>query len=413
MPKQKKTSKLRIIIVVIIIIFLLMFLLRLKKNKQQSQNSQDSTIISSNKEIPATYSNLYTTLDEELNAFTATLNTTNKTNVIKGAELLTANTHRGADLLDRKAMAGNILYLDHLQEIGVKGVSVSLMFPVLLNDYPQSEEYWQFYKDLVAEIRRRDLVLHMDIGSVFKEREYSSIQVNYDEVSKEDYIEGKKQIAIRVLKELQPDYLTLVGEPDTEAAILGFTTSADEYSRLVSQVAQEAGASSTLLGAGSGTWDSIEFVEIFAQNPDLDYVDLHIYPLSNGITSYLEQAVKMTNIAKVNGKKVIIGEMWLYKAAPKDLVRGEASTDIFQRDPFSFWSPLDQKMLQTVYDMAEANGIEYVSPFWSQYFFSYLEYDSHKNKPYLQLQSQVNKDAVQNMLEGKISETGAFYKGMK
>ncbi len=413
MAKKKRSSIQRTVLIIGGIILLFVILTGIKKSRTSPRISTESTVVLSDTDVPGAYRDLYEKVGQELDDFAKKQNNADTHKAIKGAELLTANTHRGEDLLKRQAMSGNTLFLDHLQKLGVKGVSVSLQYPILSEDYPQSEEYWQFYKELVAEIRKRDLILHMDIGPIFKEKEYSDAGVDYSSISKEEYLKGKKEIAVRVANELQPDYLTLVNEPDTEAAIVGFSTTAEEYSRFISDIAKDIEGASSLIGAGSGTWDSTEYVNSFVQNPDVDFIDLHIYPLTNGVTDYLHQAVQMTQTAKANGKRVIIGEVWLYKAAPKDLVLGEASTEIFSRDPFSFWSTLDQKMLKTVFDMAEANAIEYVSPFWSQYFFSYLDYDHNKNKSYLKLQSQVNKNAVQNMFEGKISDTGAFYSDLK
>lgn len=62
---------------------------------------------------------------------------------------------------------------------------------------------------------------------------------------------------------------------------------------------------------------------------------------------------------------------------------------------FSFCSPLDQKFLASIVKSAGLKNIEYISPFWTTYFFGYLDYNP--NIAHLscnQLSAMVNKVAA-------------------
>ncbi|MEM2931029.1 MAG: hypothetical protein QW797_09265 [Thermoproteota archaeon] len=60
---------------------------------------------------------------------------------------------------------------------------------------------------------------------------------------------------------------------------------------------------------------------------------------------------------------------------------------------------------------ARVNGIEYVSPFWSTYFFAHVDYNWNTARlSYGESSEMVNREAVKNILAGKPSSTGEFYR---
>jgi len=137
-----------------------------------------------------------------------------------------------------------------------------------------------------------------------------------------------------------------------------------------------------------------------------------MYPLSNGTTNYLQVLISMIETAKKNDKKVVLGEVWLYKASSSEVSERMDHPDVFARDAFSFWAPLDQKLLETVAKVAEAYEVDYIAPFWSKYYFGYLDYAEARQYSNLRLVSETNEVAVEHMKKGRISETGAFYKSL-
>jgi len=69
---------------------------------------------------------------------------------------------------------------------------------------------------------------------------------------------------------------------------------------------------------------------------------------------------------------ITIGEAWLFKngkAGPK-----APFTEIFARDNFSLWSPLDAQFLKLMMGIAQNENISVVAPFFSQYFFAYYTF---------------------------------------
>jgi len=98
---------------------------------------------------------------------------------------------------------------------------------------------------------------------------------------------------------------------------------------------------------------------------------------------------------------VLLDEVWLYKIGaseppPTDF---NGTSEIFKRDNFSFWSPLDVRLLTLVKQFARANGIAYVAPFWTTFFWGYAD----------------NGPATQNLTYGQVAQLAnqASYAGMQ
>ena len=87
-----------------------------------------------------------------------------------------------------------------------------------------------------------------------------------------------------------------------------------------------------------------------------------------------------------------------------------SNAKVFARDPFSFWAPLDQRFLRLISNFARAEKIKLVSPFWTIYFFSYIDYDTGVSQlPYADLVQLVNSTATRSVMNGRFSETGVAY----
>lgn len=355
---------------------------------------------------------LYETLSKRLDRFAASLGAAAEPArpLVFGAELLTANAHRGEALLDTAGWKGNMLYLDRLQQMGVQGVTVQMAYPLLSDGFPRAEDYWAFYRRLSEEVRRRGMTLHIKNGPIFRESEFSGLEVDYDGLTLGAYFAARRKMAVRIARDLRPDYLTIANEPSTESRILGLRIDTAAYLRFVRQTLEAVDRSHTLVGAGSGTWDDIAFVRAFATGSAVDFIDLHIYPISTGRKDLLQAAAAMAELARAHGKRVIVGEFWLYKAFDRELAKGAAAPSIFGRDVFEFWSPLDQKMIETIAKFARAEGVEYVSPYWTKYLFAYLPADDRT----VALSAgerlrEADRAAVASLAKGIVSATGAAY----
>jgi hypothetical protein len=256
--------------------------------------------------------------------------------------------------------------------------------------------------------------LYAETGPAFIGTAYSSIQFDWSDLTLEDYWEGRRSQAVRVAREVRPDYLAVGGEPETEKMLTGFSFGVEEYVASVRETAQAIHDSSdVLVGAGSGSWEDPAFVEALVGEPGLDFINIHVYPLTNGVTDYLERAGEMAEAARAAGKLVILGETSLYKTTPDELRRGMGYSEIYARDAFSFWEPLDAQYVRLIGGLARAWGIEYASFFWSGFFFGYLDYDdSLARLSPSELTVRLNRVQAANIEAGVFTDTGRAYREM-
>ena len=133
-----------------------------------------------------------------------------------------------------------------------------------------------------------------------------------------------------------------------------------------------------------------------------------MYPITG---NYLQKIGTIAEIAKQHEKRMVLDEAWLYKTDKPSADSVAASTEIFRRYLFSFWAPLDQQFLAAMVESALLYGIEYVSPFWTQLFFGYVDYSYETaNLPYNELAPIANRIAGANIISGRLSATGEFYR---
>ena len=371
--------------------------------------------------IPLEFRRLYAELETRLDEFEAEIDSEwdgkPYENLSFLAELLTANGNSGSKLLEFNSIPGSILFLNRLQELGVQGVKLSLAYPLLSPDYPRSDEYIQFYRRIAQEVKRRGMTLFVNLAPSFIDPVLGSGEVDYTGLTFEAFKAGIRQHTEIAISEMQPDFLTVAMEPNTAASNTGLEElrEPDNVTELVNFLLDGLDRQGTLIGAGTGTWEDQAFIEQLSSNTDLDYIDLHIYPLGTPFQDFLRLTIEYADIAKRNGKMVVLGEAWLYKAAEFELVSGGSDAainpDIFRRDVFSFWEPLDQKFLEVISRLGNYKQFEFVSFFWSRYLFGYL--DIAKTDTSLDtdaLLGLANQAAVKNLIAGEISGTGQAYK---
>jgi hypothetical protein len=165
----------------------------------------------------------------------------------------------------------------------------------------------------------------------------------------------------------------------------------------------------TKVAAGIGTWSSTAFVDNLAKNTSLDCIAIHIYPV---LGDYLTKAASIAGTATQYGKKVILDECWLYKTeSPPGTIEG--TTAVYRLDSFSFWTPLDEQFLAGMAKLCRMYGIEYVSPFWANFFFGNLDYTAEgANLTYSETVALSNQVASQNIVDGKRSLLGEYYSSL-
>ena len=365
--------------------------------------------------VPNQYRDLYYTLDSKLGDILSYVNSQwdRKTYPVNFAsELIAANGHRGEELLKPDSIQGVALMIDRLNSLGIKGVKVAVKYSLLKPDFPNSNGYLEFYKKVSQEVKKRNLVLYVATGTAFRDPAFTSLRVDYSGLTFGQLKLDMRQYVDTVLSNLRPDYLTITNEPETQEMNTGLDFSVQNVKELVEYVLDGLDHKGALIGTGSGTWDKIEYFQALAQIPGLDYLDMHIYPINRDFV--VDRTFRMSEIARTSGKRLILSEAWLYKVRDKELGTATATgAQLFARDVFSFWAPLDERFVETVVKLAHLLRVEFCSFFWMQYFYSYLQYDEQKNamKP-TQLFALVNVEAAKNIVSNTLSTTGARFKSL-
>ena len=179
------------------------------------------------------------------------------------------------------------------------------------------------------------------------------------------YQEARAQTAKTVAQIMQPDYMVLMEEPDTEATNSGQTevNTVAGATSMVSQIltsVREAGIPGLKVGAGMGSWYSqyLALTQSLAALP-LDFIDMHIYMIND---DFLSNALTIASTAAAAGKPVAMTECWLYKLRNSELNVLDYN-QIYARNPFNFWEPLDTYFLKTMQKLGNYTQMYFWSPF--------------------------------------------------
>jgi len=361
--------------------------------------------------VPTEFQALYNELDTALTAFDQSFDASGTPYPVTfAAELLPANGNRGTELFNPTNLQATRIWLDRLQAIGVQGVTIAIKFPLLTPDFPNSAKYLEYFKNVASEVRRRGMKMDVEVGVIFPPP-FSTLNVNYKAMTFDQFKAANKQMVATIVEQIKPDYLNLGAEPDTEAALTGWRelNTPQGYTDVINYTLKDLNRGNTQIGAGIGTWGNLDFVKSYVTNTSLDFIAIHIYPVTG---KALPTAVAVADLAHQYGKRVILDEVGLYKTSANEPATSiAANAEIFRRDAYGFWAPLDQKFLAVIAKLARAKNIEYVSLFWATNLFAYLDYDPKlQTLPYNELMAQLNTVATPNVLAGKPSSTGEFYK---
>lgn len=352
-----------------------------------------------------------------------------RTAVSFSTDLLSANDNRGLQgLLNPRTMDGVRREMDAIaKRLGVQAITMSVNFPTLYQPFYQynkdPDDYGKvlsFYKSVMAEARKLGLKVVIESAVVFPmEARDLPLGSYYATLSEGALIAGRAQVALAIAKELQPDWLNLGSEPDTQAALLGHrqTFPAQEYAKIISNVVTElrkAGVSGKpLIGAGVGTWDpnATGFVKALA-GTGVDYIDLHVFAL-NG--DFVNSTLACLDAAQAAGKGVGISETWLKKVSDSEMQGGgqfhtvrtlrQAAVSSF----YSFWEPLDARFLEVMVKLAYWKNLYYLSPMSSNLLFAYSDYSRSQGLD-LRGSRRLNNEAEMGALRsGSLSVSGKAY----
>jgi hypothetical protein len=152
----------------------------------------------------------------------------------------------------------------------------------------------------------------------------------------------------------------------------------------------------------------MDYFKALAAIPELDYLDFHISAVQYGFAS--DRILKAVELARARGKRVSIGEAWLYKISGREFNR-ISPVEAFARDAFSFWQPLDASFIQLVVNLARTIDAEFCSFFWMKYLYAYIEHTAETSRiSPVQIMELSDHAAAENILKANLSPTGERFR---
>ena len=372
--------------------------------------SSASTRASTPIPVPAQYQALYRTLLGQVAAI-QTGTPASGPGTAFGAELLTANANRGPALLQPGTLTQVERELSRDQVLGVKGVTISVNFPILDAAFPNHPQYQDFYGQVAQQVHQRGLTLAIETDDLFAGTVYSPLHYSYAGLTLSSYEAAKAAMAAAVISTMHPAYLSIEGEADTEQYLtrLPLDTPSIYASVVAAELAGLGSHAGTLIGAGPGSWEPTTFAQALARIPSLDYLDTHLYSTQ---ASDLANVHAIAEIAHAAGKACIMEEAWLQKALGSDPLSAgvQGNQEAFLLNYMSFFAPLDQAFLTKLVGLSRADGFEYVSPFSTSAFSAYLTYEpAFTSQSFQAITQQYDAVVSQAMSNGQLSGTGRAY----
>ena len=414
-------------------------------------------------DVPSIYESLYQGLESNIATDSALMSaqwTGTMYPVNYSSVLLSANENNGAlsSFTDLTQVDNE---LKGLQALGINAVLVQTGFPLFDQNFWEFQgqtsaqakqtvrNYLSFYKLVAQDIHGRKDVNGQPMRMIVEASPMLTVDnpgtnLNatgyYQSLSLETYEERRSANDVTIAQDLQPDFLTVQAEPDTDAR--------DDYRPELNTPATDVGMVQTIVNtmnaaslpglhstikvdSGMGAWQ--ENWQDYLGTPGagtgllgiagLDDIDSHVFSLlgqgSSGMALELYTSMQMIDLAHSAGKTASIGEYWPHKS----LIVSDSNLDALMRDTFSFWAPLDQQFIPIVFDLANHESLQFLSSMNAGQLFSYEPYATLPCLPAYQASSaseNVTCDltiqsaqyaALLTTLElGQSSSTGAAYK---
>jgi uncharacterized protein (TIGR03437 family) len=352
-------------------------------------------------DVPSAYTSLYQLVESNISAFAALIpaqSASQPTSTLMSGDLLYANGNSGLKLLTPARQQDIQEELARLKSLGQTAVTVTMGFPLMNEDFytfngdPQDfQSMLTVYQTLQKSIHQNGMKMIVESAVLFPGYFSASSGFNltgyYASLSDTDYVAARAKNVLTIAQQVGPDYINLNSEPDTDLQLSGRTnlySTPQAYATMNQTIITQLRAQgvTTPIGAGVGTWlngqaGAADWVQALL-GTDITYLDLHIYATNY---NFLPNAITYADMALAAGKKVAISEFWSVKETDQEFsgttVNNEAS--YYARDTFSFWAPVDTAFVEAFVNFANWKGLIYVSPFWTRYFWAYLNYNQEQS----------------------------------
>src|SRR6202167_6101838 len=186
---------------------------------------------------PASFQALYTSLDNYLVSFNTTLNAQwngVKSPVLFTANLYNANANSGPQIVNSGPVASVLAQLQELKAMGVQAVTVEVGFPMLYEPFfstqAQYQQFVTFYQNVAASVRGVGLKLIVEDEFLLNDSVVDGWNpaAFYATLNWTQYQAARAQTAVTIAQTMQPDYMVVLQEPDTEATMSGKTEATTE-----------------------------------------------------------------------------------------------------------------------------------------------------------------------------------------
>lgn len=297
--------------------------------------------------------------------------------------------------------------------LGVQAIVVPVLFPILCDPNPADgaqfcgnfygvpgttaannayQPYLTFYTQVAQAIRAAGLKLIVDNEILFSNDTaagWTNMNAFYGPLTWTEYIAARAAMAVTVEKYMQPDYLMLANEPDTEAWQTGqssLNTATDaaamvqaEITAVRTYLASNTVSPVPLLGAGFGSWfqlgsgQLVDYITSYTAL-NLDYIDFHMLPINTVAgDDFLQNTITIASMAAATGKPVAVTQAWLEDESALEV--NNLNIDVVRaRGPFSFWAPLNDSFLQMAQNLAQYTNMLYLGPQFPVYLNAYQTY---------------------------------------
>lgn len=364
--------------------------------------------------VPDRYRTAYAELDTTLGAIEKTLPTTPRLADVGvvSTSLIMVNANQGAALLRPAVLESAKAYLDQMAKIGAKGVEVQISYPVGSKDFANQAAYLRLYRQVVDEAHKRGITVLVETSCIFSNSTFTDIPFDFSRMTPATYFQARSDEIVAIAREVGPDYLSFGEEPVNEKVFAGVQYTPDQYIAFVNTTAAAVRSalgpgSAVRIGVGTGTWEADLFQQ-FVRQTDLDFYDIHIYPLQ-GTPSGFDLARSMAKAAATKGKPLIIGETWLYKMASAEIGKtsGATAAEAFRRDAFSFWEPLEERYVRDVLALGAEFKMPFVSFWGARFMFAQLDWTPQLDAlDFRGISEQVNPTITANYTSGKRNALG-------
>ncbi len=413
--------------------------------------------------VPAAYQSLYQGLQSNIATDLTLMNaqsTGAKYPVNYSMALTTANDNGGM-----RTLFTNLTSVDQAlngaQALGMNAVMVSLGFPMFdqhfyefLGQTPTQaqqtvQNYLTYYELVAQDIHGRKDINGTPMRMIVEANPLLTVDnpgtkmnptAYYQSLSFATYEQRRSANTVTTAQYVQPDYLIVQSEPDTDARddyrpeLNTAATDVAMVQLIVNNLAaaKVPGLHSTVkLGSGMGTWQTDWQDYLGTPGADtgllgitgLDGIDNHVYFLTgqsaSGLALELDTSMQMVAAVHAAGKFATICEFWPHKS----LIVGESFLDVDTRDSFNFWAPLDQQYIPVIFEMANQGSLEYLSAFNDGEFWAYEPYATLPCQPVYPAgtagQNQACDLSILNAITstvqsalglGQVSATGTAYK---